>query len=110
MKVETLAALAAVAITLGGCAMTSDVMDTGNGTYMISAHAAPARGGAAGANDVAYKDANKFCAAKGTGLHAVVIDAPARDVYQGSFGGSGGSFGGGVFAAGNVDMRFRCDQ
>ncbi len=46
-----------VVLVLSGCAMTSDVMDTGNGTYMISAHAAPIRGGAAGANQVAYKDA-----------------------------------------------------
>jgi hypothetical protein len=101
-----------LAVTLTGCAMTSSVMDTGNGTYMISAHAAPIRGGAAGANDVAYTDANKFCAAKGG--HAVVLDANSRDVYQGSVGGSvglnGGSFGGGVFAAGNTDMHFRCDK
>ena len=96
-------------VLLSACAMTSDVMDTGNGTYMISAHAAPVRGGAAGANEVAYKDANKFCASKNGG-HAVVINAAARDVYQGSIGGSSGSFGGGVFAAGNTDMHFRCDN
>jgi hypothetical protein len=89
--------------------MASDVMDTGNGTYMISAHAAPIRGGAAGANQVAYKDANAYCARRGGG-HAVVLTADARDVYQGSFAGSGGSFGGGVFAAGNTDLHFRCDQ
>jgi len=92
--------------------MTTDVMDTGNGTYMISAHAAPVRGGAAGANQVAYKDANAFCAKKGE--HAVVITAESRDVYQGSVGGSvgpsGGSFGGGIFAAGNADLHFRCAQ
>ncbi len=96
------------AFTLSACAMTSDVMDTGNGTYMISAHAAPIRGGAAGANQVAYKDANAYCAQRGG--HAVVLTADARDVYQGSFGGSGGSFGGGVFAAGNTDLHFRCAQ
>jgi hypothetical protein len=82
-------------------------MDTGNGTYMISAHAAPIRGGAAGANEVAYTDANKFCQAKGQ--HAVVIDANARDVYQASIGGSANAFGGGVFAAGNTDLHFRCE-
>jgi hypothetical protein len=92
--------------------MTSDVMDTGDGTYLISAHAAPIRGGAAGANEVAYKDAQKFCAQKGAGLHAVVINTNARDVYQSSVGGAwgtnGGGFGGGTFAAGNTDLRFRC--
>lgn len=95
---------------LAGCATASDVMDTGNGTYMISAHASAVRGGAAGANQVAYKDANKFCQAKGQ--HAIVLTAADRDVYQSSFGGSydrqGGSFGGGTFAAGNTDFHFRC--
>lgn len=104
--------LGCLMVSLAGCAMTSDVMDTGNGTYMISARAAPVRGGAAGANEVAYKDANKFCAQKGPGMHAIVLDANSRDVYQGSMGGSwnrnGGSFGGGVFAAGNADLHFRC--
>jgi hypothetical protein len=104
--------LAIIAVGIGGCATASDVMDTGNGTYMISAHAAPVRGGAAGANEVAYKDANKFCMAKGA--HAVVLQADSRDVRQSSFGGSfnrqGGSFGGGSFAAGNTDMHFRCEQ
>src|SRR4051812_507850 len=111
---KNLPTVIAMGAFLSGCAMASDVMDTGNGTYMISAHAAPIRGGAAGAAEVAYKDANKYCIAKGTGLHAIVLDANNRDVYQGSMGGSwnqqGGSFGGGVFAAGNTDMRFRCGQ
>ncbi len=112
MKIYTLAAIAAFGASVSGCAITSDVMDTGNGTYMISAHAAPIRGGATGANEVAYKDANKFCEAKGG--HAIVLDANSRDVYQSSFGGSfnrqGGSFGGGTFAAGNTDLHFRCGQ
>jgi len=92
--------------------MASDVMDAGNGVYMISARAAPIRGGAAGAVQVAYKDANAFCGARGA--HAVVLDANDRDVYQSSVGGSwspqGGSFGGGTFAAGNANLRFRCAQ
>ncbi|MEQ5844349.1 MULTISPECIES: hypothetical protein [Paraburkholderia] len=95
-------------IALTGCAMASDVMDTGNGTYMVSAHAAPIRGGAAGANQVAYDAARKYRSGKGG--HAVVLEAGSRDVYQGSVGGSNGSFGGGVFAAGNTDLRFRCEN
>jgi hypothetical protein len=102
--------VAAVLVLLSGCAMSSGVMDAGNGTYLISAHASAIRGGATGANSVAYQDAQEFCAKKG--LHAVVIDQKERDVYQSSVGGSwnqsGGSFGGGSFAAGNVDFRFRC--
>lgn len=98
--------LLVVVYILGGCAMASDVMDTGNGTYMVSAHAAPVRGGAAGANQVAYEAAQKFCANKAE--HPVVLSAGSRDVYQGSVGGASGSFGGGVFAAGNTDLQFRC--
>ena len=90
--------------------MTSPVMDTDNGTYMISAHASPIRGGATGANSVALDDAQKFCSQKG--MHAIVIDAADRDVYQSSFGGSfnryAGGFGGGTFAAGKTNLRFKC--
>lgn len=100
--------ISGICVALMGCAMSSDVMDTGNGTYMISSHAAPIRGGEAGANNVAYKDANKFCARKGS--HAVVIANDAHETYQGSFGGNGSSFGGGVFAAGNTTMHFRCEK
>ncbi len=103
-----------VVIALSGCAMTSGVMDVGNGTYMISAHASAIRGGATGANSIAYEDAHKFCDQKGLGLHPVVVDSNERDVYQSSFGGSfnqsGGSFGGGTFAAGNVNLRFKCEK
>ena len=65
-----------------------------------------ARGGAAGANQVAYKDATTFCAKQGR--HAVVIEADARDVYQGAWGASNGYGSGGMFAAGNTDLHFRC--
>jgi hypothetical protein len=78
-------------------------------TYMISAHAAPVRGGTTGANTVANEDAQKYCASKG-GQHAVVIAANSRDTYQGSIGGSNGTFGGGIFAAGNTDLHFRCEK
>lgn len=98
-------------LALGGCATASDVMEMPNGVYMISARAAPARGGAAGAMQVAYKDAQAFCGAKGA--RPIVVDSQDRDVMQGSVGGSfgpsGGSFGGGVFAAGNATLRFRCE-
>lgn len=85
-------------------------MDAGNGIYMISAHASAIRGGATGANSVAHTDAQAFCARGGK--HVVVLNANERDVYQtsagGSWNGNSGSFGGGTFAAGNVNMRFRC--
>ena len=111
MRRNVLGLMFFVVSSVAGCATSSDVMDTGNGTYMISSHAAPVRGGAAGANKVAYTHAKDFCQKK-AGMHPVVLDASARDVYQSSYGGTagpgGGAFGGGVFAAGNVDMHFRC--
>lgn len=104
--------VAASMLLLAGCAMASDVMDTGNGTYLISARASAMRGGAAGANQVAYKDAQAFCA--GRGGHAVVIAADSRDVAQSSFSGSANrnraQISGGTFQSGNADMRFRCQQ
>lgn len=102
------ALIAFVTCALSGCAMTSDVMDMGNGVYMISAHAAPIRGGETGAQDVAYSDANKYCQDHAPGQHAIVVDSQGRDVYQGSIGWNQYGGGGGIFAAGNVTMRFRC--
>ena len=100
------------AVCLSACATTSGVMEAEGGTYIISARAAPARGGTAGANAIAYEEAQKFCAAKGA--RAIVIDARERDVYQSSAGASwsayGGSAGGGTFAAGNANLRFKCEK
>jgi len=97
---------------IAGCATTSGVMEAEGGTYIISARAAPARGGTAGANAVAYEEAQKFCAAKGS--RAVLVDAKERDVYQSAGGASwnsyGGSAGGGTFAAGSATIRFKCVQ
>jgi hypothetical protein len=107
---KTLFAAAAALAMLSGCAMSSGVMEAENGTYLISARAAPLRGGTAGANAVAYNDAQQFCEAKSK--HAVVVTAQERDVYQSSMGASwsnsGGSAGGGTFAAGNANLRFKC--
>ena len=87
-------------------------MEAEGGTYLISARAAPVRGGTAGANAVAYDEAQKFCGTKG--MHAIVLTAEERDVYQSSAGASwnssGGFAGGGTFAAGNANLRFRCSN
>jgi len=97
-----------IGLALSGCAMTSDVMDGVDGTYLISAHASAIRGGATGANSLAYEDAQKFCAQKDPGFHSVVVNANERDVYQSSFGGSYNRYGGSTLAAGNVNLRFKC--
>lgn len=92
--------------------LSSKQLRPADGTYIISARAAPARGGTAGANALAYEEAQKFCAAKGG--RAIVVEARERDVYQSSAGGSftasGGGFGGGTFAAGNANLRFKCEK
>lgn len=102
--------LATAIILLAGCAKTSGLMEAEDGTYLISAHAAPIRGGATGANEVAYDEARKFCEA--AGKRAIIVTARERDVYQSSVGAgwnsSGGFAGGGTFAAGNANLRFRC--
>jgi hypothetical protein len=112
MKKLSLLAIA-TATLLVGCASTSGVMQGENGTYFISAKAAPARGGTAGANALAYEEANKFCAGKGLGS-AVVINQQERDVYQGGFAASSNQssgFGSGGFAAGgSANLRFRCSK
>jgi hypothetical protein len=104
--------LALVAVT--ACATASPVMDAGDGVYLISARAAPVRGGATGAQTVAYTDAQKFCAQKGDGLHPIVVNTQEREIYQSSVGGGfnqyGGGVGGSTMAAGAVNFRFRCGQ
>ena len=112
VRIIRFATIAVAIVGIYGCARTSGVMDAGNGTYLISAHASAIRGGATGADAIAYKTAQKFCAQKGTGLHAIIVTADERDVYQSSVGGSWnqsrGSVAGGTFAAGNANFRFRC--
>ena len=108
---------AAAAASVVGCATATPVMDAGDGTYLISARAAPARGGATGAMTVAHEDARKFCAQQGDGLRPIVVGAQDRDIYQSSVGGGfsgtptggySGGFGSSTMAAGSVNMRFRC--
>lgn len=104
--------LVALAVSLGlaACATSSGVMEAADGTYIISAQAAPARGGAAGANAFAYEQAQEFCAEQDK--KAAVVDNQDRDVYQGSMGGSwnrsGGRMGGSMAASGNATLRFVC--
>jgi hypothetical protein len=52
-----------------GCSMSSDVMDTGGGTYVVSAQASPLRGGS---EQAAHEQAVKYCASH-RGGHPVVL-------------------------------------
>jgi hypothetical protein len=87
-----------IILCLTACQTTSGVMDTGNGTYMISASTDKLLGGAAAANKVAYENANMFCSKQGG--HAVVLNVQSRDVLEGSLDS--------VAPGGSSDLRFRC--
>lgn len=108
MKLQYLAIIGFIWLT--GCATTSGVMEMADGTYVISAKADVFRGGTAGANSVAFEEAQNFCAtAKG---RAVIVNQQERDVYQG--GGTAainqyGGFASNSFSAGgSASIRFRC--
>jgi len=102
----------ALSVLICACVHTSQVMDMGNGVYMVSAHAGTFNGGTTGSNNEAYTAATKFCGERG--LHAIVLDASSRDVYHsesfGSFSQTGGAFSGGTHASGNTDMKFKCSR
>jgi len=95
-------------LAVAACAMSSAPMDMGGGVYMISAQASPLRGGAAGANDAAYAEANKFCGSRAKGAHAIVVGRDERDIYATSVSGGPTAFGGSTAAWGNAPIRFRC--
>jgi hypothetical protein len=104
-----------LALVAGACAQASPPMEAADGSFLISARAAPVRGGATGAYEVAYKDAQAFCAQRGQ--RAVLEGAQDRDIYQSGYGGAfsgtpqggySGAMGGGTSAAGSATIRFRC--
>ena len=105
----------AAALAATACAITTPVMETGDGTYVVSARAQEELGGATGAQRYAYQEAQKFCAQQS--LRPIVVDNQERDIYQSRIGGefkktpSGdytGGFGGSTTAAGSASLRFRC--
>ncbi len=97
-------------LSISGCATTSGVMEMADGSYVISAKADVFRGGTAGANSVAYEEAQNFCAtAKG---RAVIVNQQERDVYQGGGSAAVNQYGGfasnSISAGGSASIRFRC--
>lgn len=101
-----------LAVALAACAVSSPVMDAGDGVYLVTATAAPIRGGSTGAYTVAYRDAQNFCISAGDGRHAVLVGTQERDVYQAAVFGNAsrgtGGLGGSLAASGIVSLRFRC--
>jgi hypothetical protein len=64
-KRQALALTGALLASIAGCATTYDVLQVGPDSYQTSAVAAPARGGIAGAQNLAVGQANKKCASLG---------------------------------------------
>ncbi len=97
-------------LALGGCATSSGVMEMADGSYVISAKAAPIRGGTSGANSLAFEEAQKFCATANG--RAVIVSKQERDVYQGgsvaSVNQNSGFASSGFSAGGAASIRFRC--
>lgn len=110
---KILSALPLVALLpLAACAGSSDVMDVGNGNYMVSSHANHLAGGASGAFSEGYKTANKYCAVHRPGTHAIVVNerenTTYRSIYNGGWNQNGGGFSGGTSEIGHADLIFRC--
>ena len=97
-------------LLVGACASSSGVMEMADGSYIISAKAAPIRGGTAGANSLAFEEAQKFCATANG--RAVIVSKQERDVYQGgsvaSVNQTSGFGSSGFSAGGAASIRFRC--
>src|SRR5258705_2234758 len=74
---RTTAAIAALA-TLTACATSSGVMERADGSYTVSAFAAPARGGAPGARRYAMEQAQAHC--EKMGKRAVLTESPEDQV------------------------------
>jgi hypothetical protein len=58
-------AVALLAVVITGCAMTYDAVQVGPNRFQTSAVASPARGGAAGALQMAARSAAAYCAKRG---------------------------------------------
>lgn len=79
-------------LALGGCAQSSGVLKMGPDTYTVSVHAAPARGGEAGARNLALTEANERCSREGREIMVTNI-ASGRSSH---------------LPGGTVDVTFRC--
>jgi hypothetical protein len=77
---------------LAACAQSSGVLRMGPDTYSISVHAAPARGGEAGARNLALTEANTKCRSAGKEIMVTNISSGRSTHLPG----------------GTVEVTFRC--
>lgn len=80
------------ALLATACARSSGVLQIAPGTYTISIHAAPARGGEQGALRIALADATEHCASMGKEISTQNINSGASAYVPG----------------GTVAITFRC--
>ena len=66
--------LVLLGVALCGCAVTHDAVQVGPNRYQTMADAAPARGGAAGAQRMATERAAATCAAKGLQVNVLSVE------------------------------------
>jgi hypothetical protein len=107
MATIKLAAIAAAVISLAACTLTSDPMETTDGSYVITG-TADAFGTTSMAVDAAQSQAQKFCAKQGK--RAVAVAANHQDGPQGGFVFANRSSLTGVASAMryDADLQFRC--
>jgi hypothetical protein len=74
MRVPQKTAVALSVLVLGGCAWQSEALKIGQDTYQTSARASPARGGEAGAREMALTTANKKCESMGREIEVTNTD------------------------------------
>jgi hypothetical protein len=81
-----LIAVASVAATLTGCAMSTGILPAGPDTYTVSEHFAPIRGGSTTAQQTALTEANAFCAGQGRQFLPVDMLTPSSANPYGTTG------------------------
>jgi hypothetical protein len=62
-----------ILLAVSGCAWQSPALDLGNGMFEASANAAPVRGGATGAREMALTNAKAHCNASGKGIEVTDV-------------------------------------
>jgi hypothetical protein len=67
-------AVFAVVALLTGCALQTEALQVDTNTFQTSVVASPARGGVAGAQEMALRNANKKCTALGKSIHVKNIE------------------------------------
>jgi hypothetical protein len=91
-KMNNYLSSAFLVLALSACAQSSGVLKMGPDTYTVSVHAAPARGGEVGAQNLALTDAGNYCTSMGKEILVTNTSSGASTHLRG----------------GTVQITFRC--